>query len=302
MNGSYSDTKSFSLTVSPAPVYPPSITTSSLPDATLNSSYSLQLEAVSDTSVTWFVSGLPDGMSATTSGYISGIPQYSGTYWLYIYAENEGGSDSRSFIMTVLEPTGIPVDSSHFPDSIFRSYVSNTFDLDSNGYLDDSEISAITYINVYGKGVENVEGIEYFTELAHLTVWNNNLTYLDVSANTQLTYLDLDNNHVEELDLWDNPLLRTLYCTNNNLEYLDLSNNPELQTLYCNGNKLTTLDLSNNPELTSIGISNQNVSGLHATKRAENDYYEADLGGLEMYEYDDEDGVFSRVNADTVRS
>lgn len=300
-NGGYSASKSYTITIDPADEIPPSITTSSLPDAKLNKSYSVQLEAESDTSVTWDVYGLPDGLDYTSSGYIAGTPTVSGSYWISIYAENEGGTDSRYFILNVLQPTGIEINSTNFPDETFRNYVRSNLDSDGDGWLDDSEISAITTVNVYNFGISSVKGIEHFTELTSLTVWSNYITELDISNNTKLTYLDCDSNQLTELDVSNNPLLRTIYCQYNQLSQLNLYNNYSLKYLYCANNQLYSLNVSScsnletiscysnnlralnltgNPNLTMINISDQSTSGLSVTKYSGSDYYSAELSTI----------------------
>ena len=46
------------------------------------------------------------------------------------------------------EDEGVKIDENSFPDYRFRSYVSSDFDTDKDGYLSDSEISAVTSIRV----------------------------------------------------------------------------------------------------------------------------------------------------------
>lgn len=111
---------------------------------------------------------------------------------------------------------------STFPDVNFRSYVSSMCDLNADGKLSDAEIVSVTTINVKGMSISSVAGIEIFTELTKLVVWDNTLTTLDVSANTKLTYLDCDDNAIENLDLIKNRALLTLYCQANCLKTLTI--------------------------------------------------------------------------------
>ena len=297
-NGNYSVEKTFELTVDPAEEEenPPSITTYSLPQATVGISYSYQLEAESDTDVEWSVDGLPSGLYYTSDGLIYGAPEVAGTWLITVYAENDAGTDSRGLTLSVIEAeTGIPIDSEHFPDDNFREYISNYLDANVDGLLSPSEIASITEIYARGFGIESVEGIEYFTELTDLTLWDNELTEIDLSANTKLTYLDLDNNHIEDLKLDGLTGLQSLYCANNELWDLYLSENTALETLSCAGNHLLTLDLSNNTSLHYVSISDQNVEELYVSKNANDGRYTVNLFDLL------EENV-ERVNPDTVRS
>ena len=72
----------------------------------------------------------------------------------------------------------VAISSSNFPDSVFRSYISSNFDTDNDGRLSDSEISAVTVINVSGQGITRMNGIERFTALEDLNFKNNNVRTL----------------------------------------------------------------------------------------------------------------------------
>ena len=116
------------------------------------------------------------------------------------------------------EPVGVAIDEQNFPDENFRDYVSQNFDNNSNQFLSDKEILAVTKIDVSGKGITSMKGLEYFTELTELYCQINNLTELGVSNCTKLI---------------------TLSCSDNGLTALDVSKSTELTLLSCYGNNLT---------------------------------------------------------------
>lgn len=78
------------------------------------------------------------------------------------------------------------INETNFPDANFRAYVSTTFDTDSNGILQQSEADAATEINVTNTSITSLQGVEHFTKLTTLKASNNQLTAVDLSANTQL--------------------------------------------------------------------------------------------------------------------
>ena len=91
---------------------PPKITTTSLPDGTVGTSYSQPLAATGDATITWSLasgSTLPAGLTLDTStGVISGTPTAADTYNFTVTATNGAGSDSKVFTLTVTantEPT-----------------------------------------------------------------------------------------------------------------------------------------------------------------------------------------------------
>lgn len=74
---------------------------------------------------------------------------------------------------------------------------------------------------------------------------------------TALTYLDLYSNNISTLDVSANTALTDLICSFNNLSALDLSDIPGLEVLLCSGNRLTSLDIRNNEGLASIEVGRQ---------------------------------------------
>ncbi len=146
-------------------------------------------------------------------------------------------------------PAGIAVNSTNFPDDVFRSYVSTNIDTNHDGYLSEAECTAVAEINVTALGIGSLEGIACFPQLQRLICAINKLTSLDVSQNMGLTYLDCNDNQLTKLTVNGNVALRYLNCSANCLEELDLSGNPALEQLHCSLNSLTELRLSNNPQL-----------------------------------------------------
>lgn len=87
--------------------------------------------------------------------------------------------------------SSVAINDANFPDDTFRSYVSQNFDKDNNGELSQSELNAVTSINVAGtenkfNTVADLTGIGYFKNLSSLDCSYNQLTGLDLSENTAL--------------------------------------------------------------------------------------------------------------------
>ena len=54
------------------------------------------------------------------------------------------------------------IDAERFPDAVFRQYIADHFDTDSDGLLLSAEIEVVTEIGVREMGISSVEGIEAF--------------------------------------------------------------------------------------------------------------------------------------------
>ena len=164
--------------------------------------------------------------------------------------------------ITLYAKWGIPVNGTTFPDSNFRDLVSADFDKNSDGFLSAAEIGAVTDIRCRWRCIASLKGIEYFTSLQTLDCYSNQLTSLDLSANTALTTLNCGNNWLSFLNVTSNTALTNLDCYNNELTSLELSANTALTSLDCSKNQLTSLDLSANMALTALDCRNNQLDSL----------------------------------------
>lgn len=83
----------------------PTITTADtdLPDGTVGTEYKQTLTATGS-NITWNLasgSTLPDGLSLSEGGVLSGIPTAANTYTFTVTATNDAGSDSKEFTLTI---------------------------------------------------------------------------------------------------------------------------------------------------------------------------------------------------------
>lgn len=125
--------------------------------------------------------------------------------------------------------------------------------MDGDGILSDEEIQKTDYIDVTGKGIKSLKGIEYFTALESLICNENKLTELDLINNPLLSNLECDKNKLTKLDLTHNPLLFLVSVEENDLTELLFGQNPNLRALYCDCNsRLSRLDISGCPSITNL--------------------------------------------------
>ena len=146
----------------------------------------------------------------------------------------------------------IKIDETHFPDPMFRLFVSELIDEDGSGSLSEEEIEAVEGIDCSGLDIGNLTGIECFPYLTVLYCDSNKLFSLDVSGLPFLSMLSCTRNYLTELDVSQNPLLMALACDYNTLGQLDVSQNPYLMVLSCERTNLSSLDLTQNPLLTAL--------------------------------------------------
>lgn len=95
------------------------------------------------------------------------------------------------------EADGIAIDETNFPDQNFREYLlAQSYGEDA--VLTEEEIAAITSLNLYGRNIADLTGIEHFTALTWLDCSMNQLTKLDLSKNTALTEVRFYSNQINQ--------------------------------------------------------------------------------------------------------
>lgn len=94
----------------------------------------------------------------------------------------------------------ISVDEVHFPDQNFRQVLIEMMEKNHSNVLSD-ELLATTELDLSGRNIKSLDGIEYFKQLKKLEVQNNELEQVDVSALSELTYLDVSKNKLSTIDL-----------------------------------------------------------------------------------------------------
>jgi hypothetical protein len=106
-----------------------SIATSALPDGYIDVPYAFQLDAIGGLApYTWSATGLPEGLTLTTGGYLSGIPTLTGAFTVNVTARDTytpAHTGSKTFALTVRE--GLVITTSTLPDGQVGAPYSQTF-------------------------------------------------------------------------------------------------------------------------------------------------------------------------------
>ncbi|HMC00531.1 MAG TPA: T9SS type A sorting domain-containing protein [Flavobacteriaceae bacterium] len=207
------------------------------------------------------------------------------------------------FFLIVLTFTYSSAQIINIPDANFKNALVNTLCVDTNndGIQDDdvdtnndgeiqiSEAEAITSLNVSGKSIYYLDGIESFINLDTLNIRLNRIETLDISNLIGLKSLFCERNYLSSLDVSFLSNLETLNCyqnqltsinlnSTNSLLYLDLGGNPDLsinsflqsnmvnltnlKTLKCSSSGLTNLDFSILINLEELDLYNNLLTTL----------------------------------------
>lgn len=147
----------------------------------------------------------------------------------------------------------VKITESAFPDQHFREYVEQKCDRNGDGVLSDAEIRVVTVIEVDGKGIASMKGVEYFSALERLNCGDNKLKSLDVSKNQKLKILNTYKNQHVTIDLSKNTALESLNLARNMLVSVNLSGCRALNSLDIkNNSKLKVLNIGGCPKLVSL--------------------------------------------------
>ena len=151
----------------------------------------------------------------------------------------------------------VEVNEANFPDSTFRQYIIDKFDVNKDNILSNNEILAAKEINLYGSNtlgnIESFQGIKYLTSLETLNlgetygygyVHYGYYTELDLSGLTSLKTVSCSgvyyrNAPLTTLNVSGCTSLQSLGCSNQSITSLNISGCTSLQALYCGKNKLT---------------------------------------------------------------
>ena len=214
------------------------------------------------------------------------MPQYDGMMMIMIYV----GFQKEQVVVT-----GVNINEENFPDANFRTWLLAQ-DYGKDAVITDAEMAGITKIVARGCSIEDLTGLQFFTELTELdasnseemhpmeqwnhissinlsgnsklrVLWldNNQITSINLSPCSDLRILGINNNRLMNLDVSDNAALSKLSCENNQLNSLDITNCPNLGVLSCYGNELIELNVSENLSLEQLYCDNNQLTSIDVT-------------------------------------
>ena len=117
--------------------YPPTITTENLPGGTVGTDYSQTLAADGSAPIAWSVAGgaLPNGLTLSSDGTISGTPTAEGKSTFTVEATNNYGSEKRELTIEIkAAPTG-SASVSVTPDAILLPSVTEGYESQEPKYI-----------------------------------------------------------------------------------------------------------------------------------------------------------------------
>ena len=203
---------------------------------------------------------------------LSGREEILEPYGAYVKSNsiyNASGSQIKSEDIYISDDYVALLKVNYFPDSKFISALLNYF---PKGYITASDVNNTTSLNVSGKSITDLTGINYFNKLTSLDCSNNSLTSLPTLPST-LSTLNCSNNQLTALPTLPNSL-QSLDCSSNKfsgkltvggysaLTTLNVSNNTGLTYFECWGNALTSLNVQGCTALETLDCANNALTSL----------------------------------------
>ncbi|MFC3121739.1 leucine-rich repeat domain-containing protein [Agaribacter flavus] len=121
-----------------------------------------------------------------------------------------------------------------------------------------------TQIKCNSKGIRSIAGIEQFTNLSSLSVFNNKLQMVDAKLDDlpKLTELNIARNRLKNLSLNNLKSIEKVYAFDNKLEQISLENLPRLSMIKAQNNKAGSFSYQDVPLLSKIYIFNNQLEHM----------------------------------------
>jgi|TARA_R110000765_G_scaffold38452_2_gene84320 hypothetical protein len=221
---------------------------------------------VPGTAATYPGEGIPNTLITVLATALSA----GGYYWrAYILPTNMPNCTEAQYSDICSFGTVSTTSECAIPDQNFEQALMDLGIKAQGAYTGDVLISAVntlTSLDVTNKNISSLQGIECFVALEVLKATDNNISSVNLVANTALLSLDLAGNNLTSLNLTTNTLLWYLHVGSNmTITSLDLTVNTALQHLACRYNALTTLDLSTNTLLYQLDCAHNLIVSLDLT-------------------------------------
>ncbi len=163
----------------------------------------------------------------------------------------------------------ITFDDAALEAALLNAYPGNSnapVDADADGSITVAEAQAITMLNVSGKNIFSLVGLEQFTNLERFFCDNNHVTDIDLLQNlNRLTHVSFINNNLLNVDVIEHlPELIYLECQGNyDISSIDVSQLHFLEYLDCSSiDFLSEINITNNPYLNYLNVNNTPITHL----------------------------------------
>lgn len=105
-------------------------------------------------------------------------------------------------------------------------------------------IDEVIKLKCHGMNIKSVEGLEVFTQLKSLSLYNNKLITLNISRLKNLKSINVANNKLQQVNVVGLSKLTSLYLFKNKLTHIDFTGLTQLEKIRITNNQLNKIDIS----------------------------------------------------------
>ncbi|UQZ32787.1 copper amine oxidase [Paenibacillus sp. PK3_47] len=204
-----------------------------------------------------------------------------------------------------------------FQDEQLKKEIKKLLNKSDDEAVLQKDLEALTSINLYGKGIQSLEGLQYATNLSYVSLNNNKIVDLSpLSALTKLKGINLNANGIisiealasltklEELQLSGNqitsidvvkrlPLLRFFEANDNEITDIQaLSKATKLEVLEVSNNRIAVVNsIVKLPNLMYLKLSNTQISDLSVLKPLSDNLLVLHISGNQISDLRDLEGM-----------
>ncbi len=121
---------------------------------------------------------------------------------------------------------------------------------------------SITEIKCHKKDIESLAGLEQLTNLTKLSVYNNNITEIDLSPFKHLKQVNVAKNRLQSLAIENHTFLEDVYAFSNQLTEITIKNLPMLSMFKANTNKVVNFEYDGLKNLEKIYLFNNEIEHI----------------------------------------
>ena len=167
----------------------------------------------------------------------------------------------------------IELNSINFPDENFKKAIEEQYpNYTKDTILTKDELDKISSLDVSMYAIQNLKGIEFFTNLKYLNASVNNLKELDLRENAKLRTLDLSNSQLLHSLYLPNSIENLYLDFNSDLRNLDISNLTELKILSAEDVPFKQVQLENLTQLILLNLYNTGLTKIDVSKNINLEY------------------------------
>ncbi|MCM1467984.1 MAG: protein phosphatase 1 regulatory subunit 42, partial [Alistipes sp.] len=162
----------------------------------------------------------------------------------------------------VQEQQVIMNDETGIPDVNFYNAVLESCDVNGDGVLTTDEVEDLDFLNPNDKGIENIQGIQYFKNLKILLLSDNNISDISALSGMPLTILDLRDNNISDISALSGMPLEHLYLRGNNISDISALTGMSLSSLDLGYNNISDLSALTGMSLTSLSLDHNDIMDI----------------------------------------